>query len=141
MLPLFSRAYFLSHFIGWPINSVLTTPDDDEAIALEEYTDHNSYSLGKIHDHNIVIACLPARNHGSCSVATIAKDLQRTFKSICFGLLVGIGSGAPSPQHDIRLGDVVISQPPGTLGGVVQKSCRKEDFNVQASSTLLLNSS
>ncbi|KAF5710359.1 G-protein beta WD-40 repeat-containing protein [Fusarium mundagurra] len=126
-------------------------PDDDEAIAPEEYTvgwlcalplelaaakgmldrihpdlseqdpyDHNSYTLGEIQGHYVVIACLPAKNHGSCSVATVAKDLQRTFKSIRFGLLVGIGSGAPSPQHDIRLGDVVISQPSGTLGGVVQ---------------------
>lgn len=82
--------------------------------------DHNSYILGEIHGHNIVIACLPAGNYGTNPAATVAKDLLRTFKSIRFGLMVGIGGGAPSKQHDIRLGDVVISQPSGTLGGVVQ---------------------
>ncbi|KAF5973206.1 vegetative incompatibility het-e-1 [Fusarium coicis] len=82
--------------------------------------DHNSYILGEIRGHNIVIACLPAGNYGTNPAATVAKDLLRTFKSIRFGLMVGIGGGAPSTQHDIRLGDVVISQPSGTLGGVVQ---------------------
>ncbi|KAF5549419.1 G-protein beta WD-40 repeat-containing protein [Fusarium phyllophilum] len=82
--------------------------------------DHNSYILGEIHGHKIVIACLPAGNYGESSAATVAKDLLRTFKSIRFGLMVGIGGGAPSAQHDIRLGDVVISQPSGTFGGVVQ---------------------
>ncbi|KAF5603864.1 G beta WD-40 repeats containing protein [Fusarium pseudocircinatum] len=82
--------------------------------------DHNSYILGEINGHKIVIACLPAGNYGTNSAATVAKDLLRTFKSIRFGLMVGIGGGAPSAQHDIRLGDVVTSQPSGTLAGVVQ---------------------
>jgi nucleoside phosphorylase len=34
--------------------------------------------------------------------------------------MVGIGGGAPSSAHDIRLGDVVVSQPSGTIGGVIQ---------------------
>ncbi|KAF5694732.1 G-protein beta WD-40 repeat-containing protein [Fusarium denticulatum] len=82
--------------------------------------DHNSYILGEINGHKTVIACLPAGNYGTNSAATVAKDLLRTFKSIRFGLMVGIGGGAPSAQHDIRLGDVVTSQPSGTLAGVVQ---------------------
>ncbi|PNP85407.1 hypothetical protein FNYG_01236 [Fusarium nygamai] len=89
-------------------------------ISHQDPDDHNSYILGEIHGHKIVIACLPAGNYGTNPAATVAKDLLRTFKSIRFGLMVGIGGGAPSAQHDIRLGDVVISQPSGTLGGVVQ---------------------
>ncbi|KAM0637065.1 hypothetical protein ACHAQF_009107 [Verticillium nonalfalfae] len=46
--------------------------------------------------------------------------MLRTFKSLRFGLMVGIGGGAPSSRHDIRLGDIVVSQPSGTTGGVVQ---------------------
>ena len=42
-----------------------------------------------------------------------------TFPRLRFGLLVGIGGAVPTPE-DIRLGDVVISQPDGTEGGVVQ---------------------
>jgi len=34
--------------------------------------------------------------------------------------MVGIGGGAPSPRHDILLGDVVVSNPEGNFGGVVQ---------------------
>ncbi|KAF5243389.1 hypothetical protein FANTH_8211 [Fusarium anthophilum] len=82
--------------------------------------DHNSYILGEIQGHKIAIACLPAGIYGTNPAATVAKDLLRTFKSIRFGLLVGIGGGAPSSQHDIRLGDVVISQPSGHFGGIVQ---------------------
>ncbi|KAG9498183.1 hypothetical protein J7337_011078 [Fusarium musae] len=89
-------------------------------LSQQDPDDHNSYILGEICGHKIVIACLPAGIYGTITAATVAKDLLRTFKSIRFGLMVGIGGGAPSSQHDIRLGDVVISQPSGTLGGVVQ---------------------
>jgi hypothetical protein len=34
--------------------------------------------------------------------------------------MVGIGGGVPSEENDIRLGDVVVSQPAGTSGGVIQ---------------------
>ena len=34
--------------------------------------------------------------------------------------MVGIGGGAPSSLKDVRLGDVVVSQPERTFGGVVQ---------------------
>jgi nucleoside phosphorylase len=43
-----------------------------------------------------------------------------TFPSLRFGLMVGIGGGVPSYEHDIRLGDVVVSQPTGSFGGVIQ---------------------
>ncbi|KAK4096489.1 hypothetical protein N658DRAFT_562412 [Parathielavia hyrcaniae] len=41
---------------------------------------------------------------------------------IRIGLLVGIGGGIAKPHEglDIRLGDVVVSQPDGATGGVVQ---------------------
>ncbi|SCO19761.1 uncharacterized protein FFE2_14444 [Fusarium fujikuroi] len=89
-------------------------------LAQQDPDDHNSYILGEIQGHKIAIACLPAGIYGTNPAATVAKDLLRTFKSIRFGLLVGIGGGAPSSKHDIRLGDVVISQPSGIFGGVVQ---------------------
>jgi hypothetical protein len=34
--------------------------------------------------------------------------------------MVGIGGGVPSAEADVRLGDVVVSQPHGTFAGVVQ---------------------
>src|ERR1700727_2318514 len=82
--------------------------------------DQNTYVLGKIHAHNVVIACLPSGVYGTTSAATVANQMLFTFKSIRFGLMVGIGGGAPSKEADIRLGDVVVSKPTGDFGGVVQ---------------------
>ncbi|KAL3957598.1 hypothetical protein ACCO45_008176 [Purpureocillium lilacinum] len=49
-----------------------------------------------------------------------------SFPQIRFGLLVGIAGGIPSAQHDIRLGDIVISKPEGILSGVVHLQTQYE---------------
>lgn len=83
--------------------------------------DANSYALGRIHRHNVVIACMPAGADGTVNAANVARDMARTFPALRIGLMVGIGGGIPHlPSIDIRLGDVVVSQPQGTLGGVIQ---------------------
>jgi nucleoside phosphorylase len=93
----------------------------------------NSYRLGRIGAHNIVIACLPAQTTGNMFAATVANNLSRSFPRMRFGLMVGIGGGAPfygskeeatsdyseeedsddeeeeEEIRDIRLGDVVVS--------------------------------
>ena len=82
--------------------------------------DSNIYSLGSIGAHNVVIACLPAGVTGTISAAVVASQMRSTFGWIRFYLMVGIGGGVPSDKTDIRLGDVVVSTPDGTFGGVVQ---------------------
>ena len=79
--------------------------------------DPNTYTLGSIGKHNIVIACLPKGKLGTNSAATVATQMVRTFPSIKVGLMVGIGGGIP-PK--VRLGDVVVSTPVGQFPGVVQ---------------------
>lgn len=81
--------------------------------------DENCYTFGNMGVHNVVVACLPAGMTGNNSAATVAKDMRRTF-SIRFGLMVGVGGGVWSKKRDVRLGDVVVSQPEGQHGGVVQ---------------------
>jgi hypothetical protein len=73
-------------------------------------------------EHNIVIGSLPAGVYGIASAATTASSLLASLPSIRVGLLVGIGGGIarPDEDRDIRLGDVVVSQPDGTTGGVCQ---------------------
>ncbi|KAE8160965.1 hypothetical protein BDV40DRAFT_313437 [Aspergillus tamarii] len=83
-------------------------------------TDDNTYILGRIYDHNIVIACLRSGVYGTTSAAALATQMQSTFQSIRFFLMVGIGGGAPSEKVDIRLGDVVVSNPTRDFGGVIQ---------------------
>ncbi|KAF4459813.1 Pfs NACHT and Ankyrin domain [Fusarium albosuccineum] len=70
--------------------------------------DTNTYTMGNLGCHNIVIACLPARRFGLNNAAAVASNMLRSFPSIRFGLMVGIGGGVPG-KVDIRLGDVVVS--------------------------------
>ena len=86
----------------------------------QDPNDTNLYTLGRIGGHNIVIACLPAGQTGTNSAAAVAVQMKAKFVSIRFGLMVGIGGGVPSNESDIRLGDVVVSQPYMQHGGVVQ---------------------
>jgi nucleoside phosphorylase/tetratricopeptide (TPR) repeat protein len=101
--------------------------------------DHNSYLLGRVQGHNVAIACVPVGMYGTTTAATVVKDMLRTFKSIRFGLLVGIGSGAPSSRHDIRLGDIVVSQLSETTGGVIKYDLGKNGREGQFERTGLLN--
>ncbi|CAG7955560.1 unnamed protein product [Penicillium nalgiovense] len=82
-------------------------------------TDQNTYILGNIGSHNIVITCLPSGAYGNVSATTVAMQLLSSFHSIRFGLMVGIGGGVPSSSVDIRLGDIVVSQLADTSGGVI----------------------
>jgi len=81
--------------------------------------DTNVYTLGRIGDHNVVIVCLPTGQTGNNSAAAVVMQMKSTFPSIRFGLMVGIGGGVPN-EADIRLGDVVVSEPCNGHGGVVQ---------------------
>jgi nucleoside phosphorylase len=83
--------------------------------------DDNSYSFGRIGAHNVVVACLPAGVMGTVSATAVAKDMMCSFP-IKVGLMVENCGGLWSERADIRLGDVVVSQPKGMHSGVVQWS-------------------
>ncbi|EXK79482.1 hypothetical protein FOQG_15910 [Fusarium oxysporum f. sp. raphani 54005] len=126
--------------IGWitalPIElAAATALLDEHHVAPEGFeqrpSDTNSYTWGRIGEHNVVIASLPAGVYGITSAATTASNLIHSLPHIRIGLLVGIGGGIARPDldHDIRLGDVVVSQPDGTTGGVVQYDFGKAKAN------------
>jgi nucleoside phosphorylase len=99
---------------------------DEEHAAPTNFTRHqtdtNVYTWGRMGEHSIVIASLAAGVYGTTSAATTASSLLASLPSIRVGFLVGIGGGIARPDegHDIRLGDVVVSQPSGTTGGICQ---------------------
>ncbi|UKZ74798.1 hypothetical protein TrVFT333_002468 [Trichoderma virens FT-333] len=109
---------------------------DDEQARLKcrpPQRDTNTYSFGKVAQHNIVIASLPDGSYGTSSAAIVATNLLRSFPNVRIVLMVGIGGGAPSfPDHDIRLGDVVVSAPRNGKSGVMQydfgKTIQDQDF-------------
>jgi nucleoside phosphorylase len=112
--------------VGWicALSSELTAAMamlDEEHLPLSQHPeDDNAYTLGRIGEHNVVIACLPAGQMGTNSAATVAAQMKYSFGGIRFRLMVGIGAGVPSEDYDIRLGDVVVSKPGKLNGGVVQ---------------------
>jgi nucleoside phosphorylase len=103
-----------------------------------ERDDPNEYSFGRIGTHDVVIACLPAGSMGNGLAAVVANNMKRTF-SIKFGIMVGIGGGVPSKNVDIRLGDVAVSEPTETHGGVVQWDFGKTEQGGKFRRTGILN--
>ena len=69
--------------------------------------DSNTYTLGSIREHKVVIACLPTAQYGTNNAANVLTHMIRSFPSIRLALMVGIGGGVPN-KADIRLGDIVV---------------------------------
>ncbi|KAF5627813.1 Pfs domain protein [Fusarium tjaetaba] len=97
--------------VGWicslPIElaaSIAMLSDIHEPLPGKQH-DSNTYTLGHIGPHNIIICCLPS--YGTNNAAVVASNMRRTFPGIQFTMLVGIAGGAPT-NVDIRLGDVVV---------------------------------
>ncbi|KAJ5660885.1 uncharacterized protein N7484_000257 [Penicillium longicatenatum] len=134
--------------IGWicalPIEAAAAKEMLDESFGIldvQDPSDSNTYTLGRIGKHHVAIACLPAGQYGITSATTVANNMVRTFsKSLRVGLMVGVGGGIPSAGHDIRLGDVVISCPEGTSGGVLQYDMGKVSTSGEFHRTGSLNS-
>ncbi|SPJ73909.1 related to ankyrin [Fusarium torulosum] len=125
--------------VGW-ICAIATEYVAAQAFLDEEHAgpesvsthDNNDYTLGKIGKHNVVIAVLPQGEYGISSAANVARDMLHSFPNVRIGLMVGIGGGAPSRKHDIRLGDVVVSASGSGKGGVFQydygKAIQDQEF-------------
>ncbi|KAE8334741.1 hypothetical protein BDV24DRAFT_169894 [Aspergillus arachidicola] len=134
--------------VGWicalPIEAAAAKEMLDENFGMldeQDTTDTNIYTLGRIGKHYVVIACLPAGQYGNTAATVVANNMIRTFsKSLRVGLMVGVGGGIPSNTSDIRLGDIVISCPTGTCGGVLQYDLGKVGVDGKFVRTGSLNS-
>ncbi|KAK1725319.1 nucleoside phosphorylase domain-containing protein, partial [Colletotrichum acutatum] len=122
---------FRAYTIGWiaALNAELTAAlamlDESHRQPenfIQNQRDTNSYSWGRIGAHNVIIASLAEGSYGLVSAATTATSMILSLPHIRFGLMVGIGAGIPRLEDgvDIRLGDVVVSQPIDGSSGVVQ---------------------
>ncbi|KAL7955873.1 nucleoside phosphorylase domain-containing protein [Trichoderma compactum] len=99
----------------------------------------NNYTLGKMANHNVVLAVLPdvSRESGTTAAAIVAATMLCTFPNMKIRLMVGIAGGAPSKDHDIRLGDVVVSLACDGRGGVLRydygKTLQNQAFQITGS--------
>ncbi|KAI1452444.1 purine and uridine phosphorylase [Annulohypoxylon moriforme] len=86
-----------------------------DAVFDEEYEglgrhpgDTNIYTIGRIGNHNVVLAHMPGM--GKSIASSTAASLRSSFIGIEVALVVGICGGVPrSPHKEILLGDVIIS--------------------------------
>ncbi|KAL4917350.1 hypothetical protein BDW62DRAFT_211219 [Aspergillus aurantiobrunneus] len=101
---------------NWPAQALL---DEIHPSLPQGGSDRNTYTLGRMGEHNVVIACILADVIGTVSAARVANSMLSTFRWLRFGLMVGIGGRVPGEQ-DVRLGDVVVGEPTGPFGGVIQ---------------------
>jgi len=114
--------------VGWicvlccELNALRALLDEEHERLLLGEKDDNSYLLGWMGKHNVVIAFPGLGTYSINAAAQTATNMVRTFRNIRFGLMVGVGGGALKPPHpkdplkDIRLGDVVVSDPKGNHG-------------------------
>lgn len=134
--------------VGW-ISAICTEYTAAQASLDEEHerpshvapADQNDYVFGRIGNHNVVIACLPDGDYGVESAAIVARDMMHSFPNIKIGLMVGVGGGAPSEKHDIRLGDIVVGVPRDGQSGVLQYGFGKMIQGQPFQATRLLNQS
>jgi len=78
---------------------------DEKQEAFGHGANNNIYTLGRVGEHNIVIACVPGGKTGTSSVEAVAVETNSVFSSIRFGLMV------TSVNADIQLGGVVVNSP------------------------------
>ncbi|KAF5707794.1 hypothetical protein FMUND_10944 [Fusarium mundagurra] len=121
------------------VTAQLFLDEEHEGPEFVSDNDSNNYTLGKIGKHNVVIAVLPHGEYGISSAAGVAKDMLHSFPNVRFGLMVGIGGGAPTPEHDIRLGDVVVSASGHGKGGIFQYDFGKAVQGQEFQETRFLN--
>lgn len=95
--------------------------------------DGNAYTFGSIGKNNVVVTCLPAGVYGTTEAARTTDKMICSFPNVEYGLvlMVGICGGVWSESNDVRLGDVVVSQPTGRNGGVVAYDYGKIDKDGQ----------
>ncbi|EED22346.1 hypothetical protein TSTA_095950 [Talaromyces stipitatus ATCC 10500] len=86
----------------------------------EPSTDLNAYELGELNGYYVVITCLPYSIYGMVAAANVVSRMRATYPRLQYGLMVGIGGGVLGKNHDIRLGDVVVSKLAGEHSGVIE---------------------
>ena len=115
--------------------TAMTAMLDHQYTEIDDFVlqDENAYTLGMIGRHNVVVTNLASGTPGKVEAARTVENMMRSFPNIPYGLvlMVGICGGVWSPTLDVRLGDVVVSQPDGVHGGVVQYDSGKMDKDGQ----------
>ena len=81
--------------------------------------DDNVYILDRIDDYHIIIVYLSKGRYDIASIASVIKDMLRSFEFIRIRLMIDIEEGALSDKHNIRLGNIVVDYSIKKKGDVI----------------------
>ncbi|KAJ6153608.1 purine and uridine phosphorylase [Penicillium chermesinum] len=73
------------------------------------------HTLGSIGKRRILIATCRDQEYdevGSPLSSDVISDVLLHYDNICIFMIIGLGSGLPTPKNDIRLGDIVVAVGP-----------------------------
>ncbi|RYP68603.1 hypothetical protein DL771_006575 [Monosporascus sp. 5C6A] len=134
------RLSHVDYTVGWicalPLEmaaAVAMLDETHDGNTLKTHNDINTYTLGRIGLHNVVIACLPTNGYGTNNAAAVAAHMSASFPCLRIRLMVGIGGGVPG-ELDIRLGDVVVGNAvvQYDLGKTIQDGRFQRTSNLQS---------
>ncbi|KAL7918134.1 nucleoside phosphorylase domain-containing protein [Trichoderma austrokoningii] len=81
----------------------------EESLKLLDDDGPDEYALGCLEDHYVVVACRRSNHLGGYPISITITKIRRNFPGTKWFVSIGVGGGIPSKEHDIRLGDVVVS--------------------------------
>ncbi|KAK8001215.1 hypothetical protein PG991_013437 [Apiospora marii] len=83
--------------------------DEDGEVYGRAPGDTNTYTTGRIREHDVALALLPSM--GTASAAGAAAGIRSSFPVLKLVLIVGVCGGVPDTgENEVLLGDVVISK-------------------------------
>lgn len=113
-----------NYTVGWicalPVEYVAAQEFLDEEYGKPSFVspnDTNDYTLGKMCEHNVVIAVLPDGEYGTASAANVATNMLNTFHNI---RIASWSVSVAAYQVKSMTFVIVVSAPRGGQGGVFQ---------------------
>ncbi|KAE8399949.1 hypothetical protein BDV37DRAFT_297290 [Aspergillus pseudonomiae] len=113
MRPTDRRGFTVAIFCALPIEADAVVELFDEIYDHQygkHFGDTNSYTVGRILTHNVVLCHMPGM--GKVNASNVASNLTSSYTGVSLALVVGICGGVPvlpSSETSIYLGDVIIS--------------------------------
>ncbi|EHK22919.1 uncharacterized protein TRIVIDRAFT_29593 [Trichoderma virens Gv29-8] len=102
--------------VGWicalPVefSAAVAMLDESHQCLEQDNNGGNEYAFGRIAQHNVVIATLPADPADPIAAKAVTEQMKATFPALRLVLQIGVGAGISGAQANIHLGDMLINR-------------------------------
>ncbi len=90
-LPADAYTIGLIYVMPLDMNVITVMLDGESKLIPLPQGERNAYTLGRIGKHNVAVVGPPRGAQGTVAIADAVRNIQRTFKNMTLGLLVGLG--------------------------------------------------